>query len=222
MAVKDRKRPAREVPEELQARLDALVDMVRRMIASWPEFSERLRGILQERNDRSLHDVAEQHHVPEDAIESFAAKAGELLEGRPLSNAAAERGALWAVANEVWENELGPLCSTAEIREMLGGVSRQRVDELWRHHRLISLLDSAGRRRFPLFQFGDGRPLESLVSAFWTLAAAPVNEWTAASWCVRPDAERLEGLSPVRWAAEGRDPERLNRLAWRDAERLSH
>jgi hypothetical protein len=47
--------------------------------------------------------------------------------------------------------------TSAQVRELLGDVSRQRVGELLRERRLIGLRDRAGRRRFPAFQFR-GRP----------------------------------------------------------------
>jgi hypothetical protein len=102
----------------------------------------------------------------------------------------------------------------------LGGISRQRVSELARKHRLITLRDRDGRLRFPAFQFVDGRPLDALASAFWTVAAKVESEWTAAAWCVAPD-EALEGHSPAGWARAGRDPERLQTVAHHDAARLA-
>jgi hypothetical protein len=125
-----------------------------------------------------------------------------------------------AVAEEVWEGELGPLLSSAQVRELLGGVSRQRVDELLRSHRLIGVSDSGGRRRFPAFQFAGGRPLAPLIDAFWMLADGAVEGWTAASWSVAAD-DALDGITPAQWAREGRDPERLRRVAAQDAARLA-
>jgi hypothetical protein len=111
------------------------------------------------------------------------------------------------------------LLSSSQVGELLGGVSRQRVDELLRSRRLIGLRDSGGRRRFPAFQFVDGQPLQPLISAFWTVADAAVSDWTAASWCVAPD-DALEGLTPVEWARSHEDGERLQRIAHQDAARL--
>jgi hypothetical protein len=130
------------------------------------------------------------------------------------------RAGLLAAAGHAWENELGPLLTSAQVRELLGDVSRQRVDELLRARRLIGLRDSAGRRRFPSFQFHAGRPLEPLVGAYWTVADGALDDWTAASWCVSPD-EALDGRTPAQWALEGRDPARLARIARQDAARLA-
>jgi hypothetical protein len=152
---------------------------------------------------------------------AFVETIGELLgEERPLTVQTARRAALLAAAGQAWENELGPLLTSAQVRELLHDVSRQRVDELLRSRRLIGLRDSAGRRRFPSFQFSDGRPVEPLVAAFWTLADGAIDDWTAASWCVSAD-EALEGRTPAQWALEGRDPIRLARVAQQDAARLA-
>jgi plasmid maintenance system antidote protein VapI len=169
----------------------------------------------------TVAELASQFHLSEDAVVAFVQTVGELLgEERSLTVAAAQRGALLAAAGQAWENELGPLLGTADVRELLG-VSRQRVDELLRSKRLIALPDSAGRRRYPAFQFHDGQPLRSLIAAFWTIADAAISPWTAASWCTAPDEDALEGLSPVAWARGDRDADQLARAARQDAARLN-
>lgn len=191
---------------------------------AWERVHEAERGL------RAMEDLlalvhaqpaapADRSDADAEAVAAFADAARELLGGRPLSVKTARRAAVLAVAAEVWEGELGPLLSSAQVRELLGGVSRQRVDELLRSGRLIGLPDSGGRRRFPAFQFADGRPLAALVAAYRTLADA-VDDWTAASWCVAAD-DALDELAPARWAREGRDPERLQRVASQDAARLA-
>jgi len=170
--------------------------------------------------DLTVRDLAARHHLDSDALVAFAEAAGELMGERPLSAASARRAGLLAAAGEVWENELGPLLSSAQMRSMLGNVSRQRVDELLRRRRLIGMLDQGGRRRFPAVQFQDGQLQTELVDAFWTLADATVSPWTAASWLVADD-DALDGYSPVRWVRERRDPERLALVARRDAARLA-
>lgn len=168
----------------------------------------------------TVAELAARLGVDADGLRAFVRTLRELVGDRPLSVGAARRAALLIAAEELWEGQLGPLLSSAQVRELLGGVSRQRVDELLRARRLIGLSDASGRRRFPAFQFGDGRPLVSLVEAFWTLAASAESEWTAAGWCTAPNDE-LEASSPVAWAAHGRDSERLALVAARDAERLA-
>lgn len=168
----------------------------------------------------TVRDLAERVHISEDAVVAFAETLGELMGDRPLAVETARRAALLAAAGQAWENELGPMLSSAQVRELLAGVSRQRVDELLRSHRLIGLRDSAGRRRFPAFQFDDGQPVAPLISAFWTVAEGAISEWTAASWCVAPD-DALDGQSPATWARDGGDPDRLARVARQDSARLA-
>jgi hypothetical protein len=169
----------------------------------------------------TLRDVALRFHVSEEVLLAFAKTLGEVAGEREIDVADGIRAALLVFAGRVWEDELGPLLASAQVRGLLGGVSRQRVDELLRGRRLIGLRDSSGRRRFPVFQFAEnGQPIAVLVDAFWTIADVTVSEWTAASWCTRPD-DALEGVSPAVWAREGRDPLRLARIARQDAARLA-
>jgi hypothetical protein len=184
---------------------------------------ERTRALLGEldASGLTLREVSERFGVTEDALLAFAQTLSELLGEEGISVQDARRAGMLAAAGQAWENELGPLLSSAQVRELLGHVSRQRVDELLRDRRLIGLRDSSGRRRFPIFQFrDDGRPLSELISVFWTVASATASDWTAASWCVAPD-DALDHRSPVQWAREARDPERLVSVAVQDAARLA-
>jgi hypothetical protein len=176
--------------------------------------------VERETTGSTVSDLVERLRIDESAVVAFVETLGELLGDRPLSVQAARRAALLAAAGQVWENELGPLLTSSEVRELLGDVSRQRVDELLRARRLIGLRDQGGRRRFPSFQFRDGRPLAPLIAAYWTVADGAIDEWSAASWCVAPDGA-LEGHSPAQWALEARDPERLAHIARQDAARLA-
>ena len=179
---------------------------------------DRAREVLEA--DAAISALTRRGAVDMEALAAFAEAAAEVLGDEPLSVPAARRAGLLAAAGHAWENELGPLFTSAQVRELLGGVSRQRVDELLRKRRLIGLLDRDGRRRFPTFQFLDGRPQESLIDAFWIVADAAVTPWTAASWCVSAD-DALDGLSPAGWARDRRDAGRLLTVARRDAARLA-
>lgn len=160
------------------------------------------------------------------AVAAFADQLRTLLKDPPaeltLSAAATagRRAALVAASEYVWPEHLGPLFPTTMVRDLLGGVTRQRVNELWSAHRLIGLADHSGRRQFPAFQFRAGRTLELLIAAFWIVHDAGVGEWTAASWCVSPDPA-LDNDSPAVWIREGRSAERLLRVAHQDAARLA-
>lgn len=204
MAVKDNADTLREIDEAT---------------AALGRARERILGEAAEPPGITVAELAERLHLSSEAVVAFAETASELLGDEGLDVETARRAALIAASGRAWENALGPLLSSGQVRDLLGGVSRQRVDELTRGHRLIGLLDRNGRRRFPAFQFLDARPLEELIAAYWTLAADAADEWTAASWCVSPDPA-LEGMSPAAWIRAGRDAERLRVLAGHDASRL--
>jgi hypothetical protein len=125
-----------------------------------------------------------------------------------------------AGSRALWENELGPLLTSAQVGDLLGGISRQRVDEPLRGRRLIALRESSGRWSYALFQFEDGRPIELLVTVFWMIVDGGLEEWSAASWCASPDPQ-LDGGSARDSCREGKDPGRLLTVARRDAARFS-
>jgi hypothetical protein len=90
---------------------------------------------------------------------AFVETLREVLGDRQLPVQAARRAALIAAAATVWEETVGPLLSSQQARELLGGVSRQRLEQLATSGRLIVLEQSSGQRRYPAWQFGeDGRP----------------------------------------------------------------
>ncbi len=215
MPVKDRDRSK----ESLRDIESSIVDALREAESSLERKIEEIFGPLLEEIQRIL-DLVRQFEISEDALIAFLQTVKELLGGKPLAVKDAKRAAMIAAAGTTWRNELGPLLTSADVRTLLGDVSRQRVDELLRSRRLIGPQDSSGRRQFPLFQFDDGQPIEPLVAAYWAIADGAVNEWTAASWCVAPD-DALDGMSPVEWARAGNDLDRLLAVARQDAARLA-
>jgi hypothetical protein len=220
MAVKDHPKATRRVDEPtagmraLRDELDRLDEAAKSVEALAISQAEGSRGT-------TLRDLATESGIPEEALVEFAHTAGSLLQGRPLSAQAVRRAATLVVAGQVWQSELGPLLSSAQVSDLLGGVSRQRVNELLRAKRLIGLHDRSGRLRFPAFKFRDGRPLGPIVNAYWTLLdEGSLDEWSAASWCVSRD-DALRGRSPAQWAHEGLDSSRLAEVARQDAGRLA-
>lgn len=202
-----------EALDRAEESLRAITDELERTKAAVQEDAARYSG-------PTVRELAERANVSEEAVVAFAETVGALLADRSLTVPSARRAALLAVSEDVWEYELGPLLSSAAVRELLGDVSRQRVDELLRARRLIGLRDSTGRRRFPAFQFRDGRALEALAAAYWMVADAVASDWTAASWLVSPD-QALGGRSPVQWVRDGRDAGRLFTVAGQDSARLT-
>ena len=212
MGVKDQDQPL----EALDQRLEELRELTR----SLEQARDAIVGFVRSDAHTAVRDVAERYNISDEALIAFVENAGELLNGKELSVEDARRAGMLAAAGAAWENELGPLLNSGQVRELLGNVSRQRVDELLRSRRLIGMSDRSGRRRFPLFQFRDGRPIETLVAAYWTVANGGADEWTSASWCVAPDPA-LDGSSPVQWSKADNDAELLLRVARQDAARFA-
>jgi hypothetical protein len=174
--------------------------------------------------ERSLAAAQEAQRVEEvhaQAASTFAATLQEVLGDRSVETDAARRAALQAAAELVWEDAIGPLLSGPQARELLGSVSRQRLDQLVKAGRVIALEERSGERRFPAWQFHDGRPIVGLAAAHRQLVeVGKTDPWTAASWCVTAHPQ-LSNQSPRDWAASERDAETLALVAHRDASRLA-
>lgn len=160
-------------------------------------------------------------HVHEPAASAFAATLREVLGDRPVETEAARRAALQAAAALVWEDTLGPLLTGQQARELLGGVSRQRLDQLVKAGRVIMLEERSGARRFPAWQFRAGRVLDALVAAHRQFVVVGESPWEGAAWCVNRHPQ-LDGQSPIEWATRNRAADRLVLVARRDASRLAH
>ena len=185
------------------------------------QIKDALRGLEEvEEVLRAADAEAEALSAQEAAGVAFVEALGEVLGERPLSVQAARRAALAAAAATVWEDVVGPLLSGQQVRELMGGVSRQRLEQLAGSGRLIVLEERSGQRRYPAWQFGeDSRPLATLVAAHQRLVTdGEMSPWSAASWCVH-EHDQLGGLSPLDWALAGRDPDYLALVAGRDAAR---
>jgi hypothetical protein len=102
-------------------------------------------------------------------------------------------------------NALGPFYSTTGVCRLLGGVSRQAVEDRRRRQRLVALRTEEGAWVYPAFQFDDrNRPVPSIVAAFHRLAGGRVGAWTAAAALLGPQPE-LGGRSIAAFLAAGGD-----------------
>lgn len=204
--------------------LSIVVSLVHQVCEATQKLERELESMLEETDSDDLMSrlrlAIKQGEVSGEALEAFAETIHKFRPNQPLTVAEARRAALIAVADSAWEKELGQLFSSAEVAQLLGGVSRQRVSELARDRRLIVLRAKSGRMSFPAFQFREDETITPLVDAFWTVAEAAGDDWTAASWLVAED-ELLDGESPVSWARAGGEPERLLTVARRDAARFA-
>lgn len=68
--------------------------------------------------------------------------------------------------------------STDEVRDLLGGVSRQAVSQRVRNNRLMSM-EISGKSWFPDWQFADGQPVRGLPEVIAALHEAGQDAYTA-------------------------------------------
>jgi hypothetical protein len=108
-----------------------------------------------------------------------------------------------------WAKVLGPVYTTGGVRELLGGITRQAVDDRINRGTLFAVTTADRRRVFPAYQFDDRNgPLEGLAEVVAPLRPL-ADEWMIASWLTQPAGE-LDGRSPVDWLRERRDRDRLD------------
>lgn len=109
-------------------------------------------------------------------------------------------------------NALGPFYSTSGIAKVLGGVTRQAIEERRRRRRLIALRTQDGTWVYPSFQLdGRSRLLPAVVDAHRRLTGGGVDVWTAASVLLGPQPE-LDGRSIRDHLAAGLDPTPVGEL----------
>lgn len=103
-------------------------------------------------------------------------------------------------------NAVGPFYSTTGVRRLLGGVSRQAVEDRRRRGSLIALQTAEGTWVYPAFQFDErNRPIPGLIAAHRRLTTGGLGAWTAASTLVGPQPE-LGGRSIVEHLGHDGDP----------------
>lgn len=107
------------------------------------------------------------------------------------------------VASELGER-VGPFYDTNGVRQALGGISKQAVDDRRRKATILAARTSDGRWVYPLFQFREGKVDPALIPSLKALAGAP--SWSVALWWVTPNDD-LEGIAPLDWVRQGRSPD---------------
>jgi hypothetical protein len=117
-----------------------------------------------------------------------------------------------------WAKVLGPVYTTGGVRALLGGITRQAVDDRVNRGTLFALTTADRHRVFPAFQFDEkSEPLDGLAEVITRLRPL-ADEWMIASFLTQPAGE-LEGRSPVVWLREQRDRDRLDSFARATASR---
>jgi hypothetical protein len=117
-----------------------------------------------------------------------------------------------------WAKLVGPVYTTQGLRALLGGVSRQAIDDRIARGTLLCLTTADNRRVFPVFQFDAHNQQLAGLSEMLAQLRPVADEWTIASWLTHPQAS-LERKSPIVWLREGLDRAPLDALVRRTAAR---
>jgi hypothetical protein len=116
--------------------------------------------------------------------------------------------------------ELGPFYSTAGIARVLGGVSRQAVEERRRRRTILALRTADGVWVYPAFQLDErNRVVRGLADVLVRFRPrTPDDEWMVASFLAAPQPA-LAGTTIVDHLGTGGDPAAAVALADERAER---
>lgn len=122
----------------------------------------------------------------------------------------------------VWEERFGPLLTSAEIRNLLGGISREALAQRVKRGTLFGLRDERSRVRYPLMQLDEEArtPLKGLPALIKLFRGLDLSGWELASFLTAVQPE-LDGQPPTAWLAEGREPELVFAVASEAAETLA-
>jgi len=111
-----------------------------------------------------------------------------------------------------WARVLGPVYTTASLRPLLGGVSRQAIEDRIKRGTLLALTTADRKRVFPAFQFDDDfRPIPGLSDVLAALRPAG-EDWTIASWLTHPHPG-LGDTAPIEWLRAGHPADRVLAIA---------
>lgn len=116
-----------------------------------------------------------------------------------------------------WNQLIGPFYRTGQVAALLGGVSRQALDDRRARGTILALRTADDEWVYPTFQFEGRRIIRGLPEALSMFDRAHVDGWTLASW-LRTRRPELEGRSIVAWLRSGRPVDPVLVLA-RDAAR---
>lgn len=128
----------------------------------------------------------------DDASAAFESALVDLVgEQQPQLDAAeaGRRAALKAVSGAMWADAVGPFYDTDAVMTLLGGISKQAVNDRVRRHRLLALRTGAGRLVYPAAQFQDEHVIDGLGAVLDILVPDNTEAWMVASWLATPDPE---------------------------------
>lgn len=97
-----------------------------------------------------------------------------------------------------WGPAIGPVYRTDQVRALLGGVSRQALNDRVKRSTLLAIKTREGVTVYPAWQFTEGQVLPGLAEVLKVFAADEhgeiVDRWTLASW-LRIGLDELDGGS---------------------------
>jgi hypothetical protein len=97
-----------------------------------------------------------------------------------------------------WGPAIGPVYRTDQVRALLGGVSRQALNDRVKRSTLLALKTRDGATVYPAWQFADRKVLPGLAEVLKVFTADEhgeiVDGWTLASW-LRTGLDELDGGS---------------------------
>lgn len=128
----------------------------------------------------------------DDASAAFESVLTELIGESKLQLDPAEAGrraALKAVSGAMWTDAVGPFYDTESVMALLGGVSKQAVNDRVRRHRLLALRTGSGRLVYPAAQFHDEHVVDGLGAVLDILVPDNTEAWMVASWLATPDPD---------------------------------
>ncbi len=140
-----------------------------------------------------------------DASSAFETALAELVgEQQPQLDPveAGRRAALKAVSGAVWTDAIGPFYDTEGVMALLGGVSKQAVNDRVRRHRLLALRTGSGRLVYPTAQFVDEQVVPGLGVVLDVLLPDDTEAWLVASWLTTADPD-LGDRTPVSALRDG-------------------
>lgn len=146
---------------------------------------------------------------------------GELPEAED-PEALGRAAALGIARPGLWEEQLGPLLTSAGVRELLGGVSREALAQRVKRGTVLALRDERGRVRYPLLQLDERSrtPYRELAPLIRLFRDRGLSGWELMAFLTTRQRE-LRGDPPLEWLREGRDPELVLALAGEAADVLS-
>lgn len=174
--------------------------------------------------DATLMPMAANPALLDRTVEEFRRTLTE-IGGQPSSADDAEvlgrRAAMVVLAGGAWERALGELLTSAEVRVLLDGISREALRKRVLSGSVIALRDDAGLVRYPRWQFdaASGVPFGAIKKLNALFSEAGLDSWALAAFATAPQPE-LNERAPIE-AFVDEDPEPLLTAARRAVAELT-